>query len=224
MVPGARLIILGKQGAGKGTQCVRLSHHFVLPHISTGEIFRAAKRSDSAVGRKAAEYMESGELVPDDIVLGVVAERLGEDDARVRGFVLDGFPRNVEQAKGLEAMLSPDSLDLAVDLDVPTSVVLRRLAGRRACADCGTNYSVERPPTVNWTCDICGGEVAQRADDTEEAIHRRLDLYERQTEPLIQWYLDQGKLVVVNGMGHPDDVMARLVRAIDRRRGHATPR
>lgn len=218
MVPGVRLIILGKQGAGKGTQCVRLSHHYVVPHISTGAIFRAASRSDSKLGHEASTYMDAGELVPDEIVLAAVAERLSQDDTRARGFILDGFPRTVEQAEGLVAMLAPEVIDMAVDLEVPTSVVLRRLAGRRVCDDCGANYSVTSPPTVNWTCDVCGGEVVQRADDTEAAIRRRLDLYERQTEPLINWYLERDKLVVINGMGHPDDVMARLVRAIDYRR------
>ncbi|MGH8921980.1 MAG: adenylate kinase [Acidimicrobiales bacterium] len=218
MVPGARLILLGKQGAGKGTQCVRLSHHYVVPHISTGNIFRAATRSHTELGQKAREYLDSGELVPDDLVLAVVAERLGEDDTRNRGFVLDGFPRTVDQAEGLVSMLAPDRVDMAVDLDVPTGVVLRRLASRRVCDACGANYSVAVPPSVNWTCDLCGGEVVQRADDTEAAIRRRLDLYERQTEPLINWYMDRDRLVSVNGMGHPDEVMARLVRAIDFRR------
>lgn len=218
MKPSTRLIILGKQGAGKGTQCVRLSHHFVVPHISTGDIFRAATRSDGELGRQARRYMSSGELVPDAIVLEVVAERLAQDDARTRGFVLDGFPRTVAQAEGLDAMLAPDSIDLAVDIDLPTAVALRRLAGRRTCAACGANYSVERPPSTNWTCDICGGEVVQRSDDTVAAIQRRLDLYERQTEPLIKWYLAGDRLVVVDGMGDPDEVMARTLAAIERRR------
>lgn len=218
MISSVRLIILGKQGAGKGTQCVRLSHHFVVPHISTGDIFRAAMRSDGELGRKTRQYMSSGELVPDEIVLGVVAARLSKDDARRRGFVLDGFPRTVAQAEGLDAMLSPAPIDLAVDLDLPTPVALRRLAGRRTCSACGANYHVTRPPSINWTCDTCGGEVIQRADDTDAAIQRRLDLYERQTQPLIRWYLERDRLVVVNGMGDPDEVMARLVTAIERRR------
>jgi adenylate kinase len=218
LIRSVRLVILGKQGAGKGTQCVRLSHHFVVPHISTGDIFRAATRSDDQLGREIRKYMSSGELVPDEIVLRVVAERLAQDDARTRGFVLDGFPRTVAQAEGLDAMLAPGSVDLAVDLELPTAIALKRLAGRRVCAACGANYSVERPPSTNWTCDICGGEVIQRADDTEAAIERRLDLYERQTAPLIAWYLGRDRLVVVNGMGDPDEVMARLVNAIERRR------
>ena len=219
MVPGARLVILGKQGAGKGTQCVRLARHYVVPHISTGDMFRAAVRANTEFGRKAREYMDAGELVPDEVVIGVVQERLEQDDTTNRGFILDGFPRNVEQAEALDKILAPTGVDLTIDLEVPTEDVLRRLASRRVCTNCGTNYSVETPPTTNWTCDVCGGEVIQRADDTEVAIKRRLDLYEQQTEPVISWYLERDKLTTVDGLGTPDAVTARLIRAIDRRRG-----
>lgn len=218
MVPGARLVILGKQGAGKGTQCVRLARHYVVPHISTGDMFRAAEKSGSEFGRKLAEYMNAGELIPDEVVLGVVRERLEQDDTSRRGFILDGFPRTVRQAEELSRMLHPRDLDLALDLEVDTDVVLARLASRRVCEDCGTNYSTASPPRVDWTCDVCGGEVVQREDDTEEAIRRRLKLYEEQTEPLISWYLERDILVAVDGMGHPDEVTRRLVRAIDARR------
>jgi adenylate kinase len=224
VVPGARLVILGKQGAGKGTQCVRLARHYVVPHISTGDMFRAAEKSGSAFGRKLAEFMRAGELIPDEIVLGVVKERFDQDDTKNRGFILDGFPRTADQAEALSTMLAPRDLDLAVDLEVPTEVVLARLSSRRVCKDCGTNYSVSNRPRVDWTCDVCGGEVVQREDDTEEAIERRLKLYEEQTEPLIAWYLERDKLVAVDGMGSHDDVTARLVRAIDRRRASAASR
>ena len=221
MVPGARLVILGKQGAGKGTQCVRLARHYVVPHISTGDMFRAAVRANTEFGQKAREYMDAGELVPDEVVIGVVQERLEQDDTTNRGFILDGFPRNVEQAEALDKILAPTGVDLTIDLEVPTEDVLRRLASRRVCTNCGTNYSVETPPSVNWTCDVCGGEVIQRADDTEVAIKRRLDLYEQQTEPVISWYLERDKLTTVDGLGTPDAVTARLIRAIDRRRAVA---
>jgi adenylate kinase len=217
VVPGARLIVLGKQGAGKGTQCVRLARFFALPHISTGDMFRAAVKSGSEFGRKAFEFMNEGNLVPDDVVIGLVEERLQEDDARLRGFVLDGFPRTVNQAEALDKILSPQGVDLVVDLEVPTEVVLKRLAGRRVCVDCGTNYSVDRPPTDDWTCDVCGGRVIQREDDTENAIRRRLELYEEQTAPLIAWYMKQDKLVTVDGVGEPDRVTTRLIRAIENR-------
>lgn len=216
--------MLGKQGAGKGTQCLRLSHRYVVPHISTGDLFRAAVRSGSQVGEKARGYMERGELIPDEIVLSLVEWRLAQDDT-VRGFVLDGFPRNVSQAEGLSKLLAPIDIDLALDLDVPTSLVLRRLAERRVCKDCGENYSVKSPPRVDWTCDACGGEVVQRDDDTVKAITRRLEIYERQTAPLIKWYEDRGLMAVVNGVGSPDAVTARLVRRIEehRRAGVAVP-
>ena len=218
MVPGARLIILGKQGAGKGTQCVRLSRHYVVPHISTGDMFRAAVKSRSELGEKAKEYMDAGELVPDEVVMGLVAERLSLDDTKARGFVLDGFPRTVHQAKGLAELLAPDEIDLVVNLKVPTEVVLHRLAGRRVCIDCGANYSVDSPPRLNWTCDICGGEVVQREDDTEGAIRRRLDLYERETRPLVDWYAERDLLAVVDGVGDPDEITGGMVRVVDQRR------
>jgi adenylate kinase len=218
VVPGARLVILGKQGAGKGTQCTRLARHYVVPHISTGDMFRAAVRAGTEFGRKAKEFMDAGELVPDTVVIGVVAERLVQDDTANRGFILDGFPRNVHQAKELDDILAPTGLDLAIDLDVPTEVVLQRLASRRVCTSCGTNYSTAAPPTDNWTCDVCGGEVIQREDDTERAIARRLRIYEDETEPVLTWYLQQDKLVAVDGIGSLDTVTFRLVRAIDSRR------
>lgn len=220
MVPGVRLVILGKQGAGKGTQCVRLARHYVVPHISTGDMFRAAARMETEFGLKAKEYMDAGELVPDDVVIGVVRERLDQDDTKRRGFILDGFPRTSHQAEKLSEMLGDNDVDLAIDIEVPTDVVLRRLASRRVCTTCGANYSTATPPKYDWTCDTCGGEVVQRQDDTEDAIKRRLALYEEQTEPLISWYLERDKLVSIDGMGTPDDVTARLVRSIDRRREH----
>ncbi|MEY2475250.1 MAG: adenylate kinase [Actinomycetota bacterium] len=219
MVPGARLVILGKQGAGKGTQCSRLARHYVVPHISTGDMFRAAVRQGTEFGRKAKEYMDAGELVPDEVVIGVVGERLEQDDTANRGFILDGFPRNVHQAEALDALVAPVGLDLAIDLEVPTNIVLKRLASRRVCTTCGTNYSADAPPVSGQgECDVCGGEVIQREDDTETAIARRLRIYEDETEPVLSWYLERDKLTTVDGTGTPDQVTARLVRAIDRRR------
>jgi len=154
-------------------------------------------------------------------VIGVVAARLEQDDTTSRGFILDGFPRNAHQAKELSEILGDKDIDLAVDLEVDTEVVLKRLASRRVCVTCGFNYSVQNPPRYNWTCDNCGGEVVQREDDTEAAILRRLTLYETETEPLIAWYLERDKLLQVSGMGTPDDVTARLIRGIDHRRERA---
>ena len=218
MVPGARLVVLGKQGAGKGTQCVRLSHHYVIPHISTGDMLRAAVKQGTAIGLRAKDQMDRGELLSDDLIMEMVAERLEEKDVHDRGFVLDGCPRTVSQAERLAAILAPFDLDLAIDIEVATGQVLRRLASRRVCVDCGANYSLSAPPLINWTCDVCGGEVIQREDDTEEAISRRLELYERQTAPLIEWYQERGQLTQVSGTGSPEAVTRRIVRAIEERR------
>lgn len=197
---------------------MRLSHHYVIPHISTGDMLRAAVKAGTKLGLEAKRYMDDGDLIPDEIVLQMVVERLDQDDTRTRGFVLDGFPRTVAQAQGLESLLAPAALDLAIDIEVPTELVLTRLASRRTCEDCGTIYSTALPPAVGWICDLCGGEVVQRPDDTEDAIRRRLDLYESETAPLIAWYDDQGRLVSVAGVGRPDDVFQRIADEIDRRR------
>ena len=140
------------------------------------------------------------------------------DDTANRGFVLDGFPRTVSQAGRLMEILAPRGIDMAIDLEVDTEHVLKRLAGRRVCSDCGANYSLESRPKVNWTCDICGGEVIQREDDTEAAIRRRLELYERETAPLIAWYTAQDLLTQVDGLGSADEVAMRLIKVIDQRR------
>ena len=210
--------MLGRQGAGKGTQCVRLSRHYVVPHISTGDMLRAAVRQGTDLGRKAGELMAAGNLVPDDIMIGIVEERLDHDDTTGRGYILDGFPRTVGQAEALSKITSPRPLDVVVDLDVPTDVVLERLASRRVCSDCAANYSVDKPPKYGWVCDNCGGDVVQREDDTPAAIAKRLDEYERNTAPLIAWYKDRGLLEVVDGLGSTDEVTERLYAAIDLRR------
>jgi adenylate kinase len=218
VIPGARLVLLGRQGAGKGTQCVRLSRHYVIPHISTGDMLRQAVKEGTEFGLKAKAIMDRGDLVPDDVMGGIVRERLDSDDTRGRGYILDGFPRTVPQAELLHDITLADPLDLVIDLVVPTQIVLERLAARRVCSDCGANYSVDKPPKYGWVCDNCGGDVVQRADDTPEAIQKRLDLYERETAPLIAWYADRKLLSEVDGLGPPDEVTARLIAAIDERR------
>jgi adenylate kinase len=210
--------VLGKQGAGKGTQCVRLSHHYVVPHVSTGDELRAEVKARTELGRRAQAIMDAGDLLSDDLIMEMVAQRLSEGDTRARGFILDGCPRTIGQADALEELLKPDRLDLVIDLQVPTAQVLRRLASRRVCVDCGTNYSTSAPPMLNWTCDVCGGEVIQRVDDTEEAIGRRLELYEVQTAPLVEWYAQRELLVTINGAGTPDAVTKRAIRSIEVRR------
>jgi adenylate kinase len=203
---------------------VRLSHHYVVPHISTGDMLRAAVKTGSALGLKVREAMDRGELLGDDIIMEMVDERLSEPDARARGFILDGCPRTVYQAEAVARLLAPGTLDLTVDIEVPTAQALRRLASRRVCTDCGANYSVSTPPKVNWMCDVCGGEVIQREDDTEDAIRLRLELYERQTAPLIEWYESRGLLAKVSGVGSPDAVLRRIIRAAEERRGRGATR
>jgi len=218
VIPGVRLVVLGKQGAGKGTQCVRPSHHYVVPHVSTGDMLRGEVKAKTPLGVRAESLMDQGELIPDEMVMEMVQVRLSERDTRGRGFVLDGCPRTIAQAKDLDEIVHPFGLELVVDLNVPTDLVLKRLASRRVCVDCGANYSTAAPPMVNWTCDVCGGEVIQREDDTEEAIRRRLDLYEAETAPLITWYIERDLLVTIAGTGSPDAVTRRVVGAIDVRR------
>ena len=218
MIPGARLIILGRQGAGKGTQCVRLSRHYVVPHISTGDMLRAAAREGTELGRTAKEVMDAGGLVGDEIMIGLVDERLRKPDADSRGYILDGFPRTVAQAEALAGITAHKPINVVIDLDVPREIVLERISSRRVCRDCGTNYTAQGAEPSPWICDVCGGDVQQRADDTPDAVNRRLDLYESQTAPLIEYYASRRLLVVVNGIGHPDHVFKRLTDVVEARR------
>jgi adenylate kinase len=214
VIQGIQLIILGRQGAGKGTQCAWLSNHYVVPHISTGDMLRAAVKEGTELGRMAKQIMDAGGLVGDDIMIGLVRERLAQPDAARRGYILDGFPRTVAQAEALAAM--PDAAPaVVVDLDVPRELVIERISSRRLCRDCGTNYTAGGAESARGICERCGGDIVQRDDDTPEAVNQRLDLYETQTAPLKEYYHDQGLLVVVNGVGQPNRVFERLVAAID---------
>jgi adenylate kinase len=181
-------------------------------------MLRAAVKQGTPLGQKAKDLIERGELLGDDLIMEMVAERLQESDVRARGFILDGCPRTVAQAETLASVLAPFDLDLAIDIEIHTTQVLRRLAARRVCVDCGANYSLSSPPLINWTCDVCGGEVIQRKDDTEEAIRRRLQLYEDETAPLIEWYRARNQLKSVPGTGSPDAVTRRMVKVIEERR------
>ncbi len=208
-------MLLGKQGAGKGTQAERLGQRYRVPHLSTGDIFRAQAALGTAFGLEAKRYMDGGELVPDDIVVGVMEECLAPGGPLDDGFVLDGFPRTVRQARELDRLMGNHNLDLVINLDVPREIVLDRLAGRRVCEDCQRVYHVNLPPTNGDVCDTCGGHVVQRDDDTEEAIDRRLELYEQETVPILDYYATRGILATVDGVGDGDDVFDRLVKVVD---------
>lgn len=215
MINGARMVLLGRQGAGKGTQCVRLSRHYVVPHISTGDMLRAAVREGTELGKMAKAVIDAGQLVGDDIMVGLVRERLEADDARNRGYILDGFPRTAAQAIALDEITNERPVEMAIDLVVPRELVLSRLSARRVCRDCGANFQSTGVDPSPWTCDNCGGDVVQRDDDTPEAINRRLDLYETQTQPLIEYYGRSGRMFQIDGVGSPDEVFARLTEVID---------
>jgi adenylate kinase len=211
-----RLVLLGKQGAGKGTQAVRVSEHYDIAHFSTGDLFRELARLETAFGLKAKQYMDAGELVPDETVIGVVQEALAPGGPLGDGFVLDGFPRTRPQAEHFAEILDGRPLDVVINLDVPLAIVLDRISGRRVCENCQRVYHVNMPPTQPWKCDTCGSEVVQRDDDTEEAVERRLEAYEKDTVPIIDYYREIGTLVsVVDGVGAGDVVFERLVAAID---------
>jgi adenylate kinase len=212
-----RIVIFGPQGAGKGTQAALIADKYGIPAISTGEIFRWAIKGRTSLGTKVLEIVDSGRLVPDELTIKVVAERLEADDAK-DGFLLDGFPRNLHQAEALDEDILAEQgykLDAALVIDVPEDVSLRRLLGRRACTKCGRNYHIDNPPKENWTCDVCGGEVVGRTDDhDEETIRGRLKLYHEQTEPLKALYKDRGILREVDGIGTTDEVFARIVASL----------
>jgi adenylate kinase len=207
-----RLVLLGRQGAGKGTQSIRLADHFGVIHVSTGDMFRTQAAQGTAFGLEAKRYMDAGDLVPDEIVVGVIEECMVPGGPLGGGFVLDGFPRTLHQARELDRVIAGFPLDLVIDLDVPREIVFDRIAGRRVCENCQRVYHVNLPPTHDWVCDTCGGPVRQRDDDTEEAVERRLELYELETVPIVEYYRARGLLTVVDGVGEGDEVFERLVK------------
>ncbi|MCC5579305.1 adenylate kinase [Microtetraspora sp. AC03309] len=211
-----RVVLVGPPGAGKGTQAQFIASHLSIPKISTGDIFRANVSGGTELGKLAKEYMDRGDLVPDEVTVAMVRDRLGEDDAQ-QGFLLDGFPRNVPQAQILQKMLAEfgTGLDIVLELIVNDEEVVRRLAGRRTCRSCGKVWHVDfDPPSVAGVCDACGGELFQRDDDREETIRRRLEVYQEQTSPLINFYSDEGILVRVNATGPVDEVTRRAMAAL----------
>ncbi len=214
-----RIVLLGAPGSGKGTQAKLLMKHYGIPQISTGDLLRAAVRDETPLGRRAKAAMDAGELVSDDIVLGMIEERLAADDAS-RGFILDGFPRNLAQAGALDESLSRlgRPLDAALLIDVDREALLKRLTGRRTCQGCGQMYNVHfQPPGRDGICDRCGGRLVQRDDDNEATISHRLRIYDEQTRPLIDYYRRQGRLAEIQGEGEIDAIFRTIVDLLDGR-------
>lgn len=205
-------MLLGRQGAGKGTQATRLAGHFGVIHVSTGDMFRTQAAQGTAFGLEAKRYMDAGDLVPDEIVVGVIEECMVSGGPLGGGFVLDGFPRTLHQARELDRVIAGAPLNLVVDLDVRREIVFDRIAGRRVCESCQRVYHINLPPASNWTCDTCGSNVRQRDDDTDEAVERRLEHYERETVPIVDYYRALGLLSVVDGVGEGDEVFERLIK------------
>ena len=207
------IIMLGAPGAGKGTQAAVLCEHFGIPTISTGNMIREALKNGTEMGLKAKSFMDEGKLVPDEVVIGIVKERLSQDDCS-KGFILDGFPRTIPQAEALDAALEKinEKMDYAIDVDVPDENIVNRMSGRRACLNCGATYHlISIPPKVEGICDRCGSEIVLREDDKPETVQKRLKVYHEQTQPLIDYYKNQGILKSVDGTQPMDEVFKAIV-------------
>jgi adenylate kinase len=208
--------LLGPPGAGKGTQAAAISKSLNVPHVSTGDIFRANLEYQTALGLEAKKYMDQGQLVPDDLVVRLVADRLAKPDA-LEGALLDGFPRTIVQAQALSDILAAKGkkVDVCLLLEVPDEDLIARLSGRRVCRGCGAGYhALFSPPKVENVCDKCGGEVYQREDDSAQTIKSRLAVYHKQTKPLVEWYQSRGLLKVINGRSDPKTVEAEIAKAL----------
>jgi adenylate kinase len=211
-----RIVLLGAPGAGKGTQAKKLIDKYGIPQISTGDLLRAAVSAGTPLGKEAKSYMDKGELVPDSVVLGMVEERLKQDDCK-KGYILDGFPRNTAQAEALDKMLAALNMSLtaALSVDVPFEDLMKRLTGRRTCKSCGQMYNIYfGPPKNEGTCDKCSGELFQRDDDKEATIKKRLEVYTAQTEPLIGYYKNKGILKSVAGTGSIDEIFKKVCETL----------
>ncbi|GAA2095866.1 adenylate kinase [Kitasatospora saccharophila] len=216
-----RIVLVGPPGAGKGTQAHVLAKTLSIPHISTGDLFRANISQGTPLGVEAKSYMDAGRLVPDEVTIGMAKDRMLQPDA-AGGFLLDGFPRNLGQAEALDAFLAEQgiALDGVLDLEVSEDEVVKRIAGRRLCRNDGAHvfHVVYNPPKVEGVCDECGGELYQRSDDTEEAVRVRLEEYHSKTEPIIGYYQEQGLLVTIPALGKVDEVTERAVAALEQKK------
>ena len=212
-----KLIMLGAPGAGKGTQAKQIAKTYSIPHISTGDIFRANIKNNTELGQKAKTYMDAGQLVPDELTCDLVMDRIHQDDC-ANGFVLDGFPRTIPQAEALTKALEADGqkMDYAIDVDVPDENIVKRMGGRRACLNCGATYHiVSIPPKKEGICDTCGSELVLREDDKPETVQERLRVYHDQTQPLIDYYKEQGILKSVDGTVPMEEVFASIQKILE---------
>lgn len=211
-----RLILLGPPGAGKGTQAEKIANEYNIPHISTGDIFRANIKNETKLGLKAKQYIDNGELVPDSVVVAIVEDRIKQDDTR-NGFLLDGFPRTENQALALDDVLNEMeiSLDAVINIKVDSQILVSRITGRRICKDCGATYHIEfNPPAEEGVCDLCGGELYQRSDDNEDTVQNRIDVYNKQTAPLIEYYSKQDLIKTIDGEQAIDKVFTDIVKKL----------
>ena len=211
-----KIVLLGPPGAGKGTQANSISNRYSIPHISTGDIFRKNISENTPLGIEAKSYMDNGQLVPDEVTINMVKDRLQQDDCK-NGYLLDGFPRTVHQAEALDNFLTEreESIDTALLIEVPKEFILERMTGRRVCPSCGASYHIKfNPPTNDGKCDLCGSDVIQRKDDTEETVKERLDVYENQTQPLIDFYKNKKQLSVVDGTQAINEVFESICKIL----------
>lgn len=212
-----KIVMLGAPGAGKGTQAIKIAEKYEIPHISTGDIFRANIKAGTELGKKAKEYMDQGLLVPDELTTNLVVDRIQQEDCK-NGYVLDGFPRTIPQAECLTEALAAlnDKLDFALNVDVKDEVIVNRMSGRRACPKCGATYHIEfMPPAQEGICDTCGTELIQRDDDAPETVQKRLTVYHEMTQPLIDYYENEKILVSVDGSKDLNEVFADVVRILE---------
>lgn len=213
-----KIVMLGAPGAGKGTQAKKLAAKYGIPHISTGDIFRANIKNGTELGKKAKTYMDQGLLVPDELVVDLVIDRFKQDDCK-NGYILDGFPRTIPQAEELDEALKKvnDAIQNAIDINVPDINIIRRMSGRRACLNCGATYHIENiPPKIKDICDVCGNELVLREDDKQETVEKRLKVYHEQTKPLIEYYRNKGILKTIDGtkdIGESFDEIVKIVEA-----------